>query len=136
MRPKFEAVEEIREKSSAVLRSVLAEAQGRLFHFLRCHGRLCEENRCAGKGCRSCDDRRGATYPYGKDPHDSNIRIAPSFPPLEELVQATELFVLCVSWPAWKASGNDVMCRKRLVRALEAVVHVKARAAAGFPCFS
>ncbi|MBQ7840084.1 MAG: aminotransferase class I/II-fold pyridoxal phosphate-dependent enzyme [Lachnospiraceae bacterium] len=38
----------------------------------------------------------GATYPYGKDPHDSNIRIAPSFPPLEELVQATELFILCV----------------------------------------
>ncbi len=38
----------------------------------------------------------GATYPYGKDPHDSNIRIAPSFPPIEELVQATELFILCV----------------------------------------
>ena len=38
----------------------------------------------------------GATYPYGIDPHDSNIRIAPSFPPIEELVQATELFILCV----------------------------------------
>ena len=38
----------------------------------------------------------GATYPYKKDPHDSNIRIAPSFPPIDELVQATELFVLCV----------------------------------------
>lgn len=38
----------------------------------------------------------GATYPYGKDPKDSNIRIAPSFPTPEEMAQATDLFVLCV----------------------------------------
>ena len=38
----------------------------------------------------------GATYPYGKDPKDSNIRIAPSFPTREELATATDLFVLCV----------------------------------------
>lgn len=38
----------------------------------------------------------GATYPYGMDPNDSNIRIAPSFPALEELLKATELFALCV----------------------------------------
>ncbi len=38
----------------------------------------------------------GATYPYGKDPKDSNIRIAPTFPTTEEMEMATELFVLCV----------------------------------------
>lgn len=38
----------------------------------------------------------GATYPYGKDPRDSNIRIAPSFPTVEELELATEIFVLSV----------------------------------------
>ena len=38
----------------------------------------------------------GATYPYGKDPKDSNIRIAPSFPTPEEMAEATRMFVLCV----------------------------------------
>ena len=38
----------------------------------------------------------GATFPYGKDPKDSNIRIAPSFPTPEELQSAVDLFVLCV----------------------------------------
>lgn len=38
----------------------------------------------------------GATFPYGKDPHDRNIRIAPSYPSLEELQKATDIFCLCV----------------------------------------
>ena len=38
----------------------------------------------------------GSTFPYGKDPKDSNIRIAPSFPTPEEMKQAADLFVLCV----------------------------------------
>ena len=38
----------------------------------------------------------GATFPYGNDPEDSNIRIAPTFPPLEELEVAIEILCLCI----------------------------------------
>jgi DNA-binding transcriptional MocR family regulator len=38
----------------------------------------------------------GATFPYGKDPADSNIRIAPSFPTQAEIERAMEVFVVCV----------------------------------------
>lgn len=42
----------------------------------------------------------GATYPYGNDPHDRNIRIAPSFPPVEELEQAIRVFSVAIKYAA------------------------------------
>lgn len=63
---------------------------------------------CAKKVVSMCADAgvkltgAGATYPYGKDPHDSNIRIAPTFPSTEELEQACKILVLCV-----KLAGID-----------------------------
>ena len=45
----------------------------------------------------------GATFPYGKDPEDKNIRIAPSLPPVSELLTATELLCVCVKLAACEA---------------------------------
>ena len=44
----------------------------------------------------------GATYPYGIDPQDTNIRIAPSLPPVAELEQAMEVFCLCLKIAAFE----------------------------------
>ena len=47
----------------------------------------------------------GATFPYGVDPQDSNIRIAPSLPPVEELRQAIAIFCICVKLAALEKLG-------------------------------
>ena len=47
----------------------------------------------------------GATFPYGKDPQDSNIRIAPSLPPVEELEQAIAVLCVCLKLAALEKLG-------------------------------
>jgi DNA-binding transcriptional MocR family regulator len=42
----------------------------------------------------------GATYPYGIDPHDSMIRVAPSLPPIEELEKAMQVLCVCLKLAA------------------------------------
>lgn len=49
----------------------------------------------------------GATWPYGRDPKDSNIRIAPSFPTIGELEKAVDIFILCV-----KIAGIEKLLEK------------------------
>ena len=61
---------------------------------------------CAKRVVALCSDAgvkltgAGATFPYGKDPNDSNIRIAPTFPPIGELEQAMDLFCTAVQLAA------------------------------------
>lgn len=97
LRPKFEAVEEIFEKELGGLGigSWTKPNGGYFISFDSLDG-------CAKAIVAKCSDAgvkltpAGATFPYGKDPHDSNIRIAPSFPPLEELKVAADVFTMAV----------------------------------------
>ena len=57
-----------------------------------CASRVYELCKGAGVTLTNC----GATYPYGKDPFDRNIRIAPTFPTIDELEKAVELLCICV----------------------------------------
>ena len=97
MRPKFEAVIEIleRELGGLGIGSWTSPKGGYFISFDSLDG--CAKSivgRCKKAGLIMTG--AGATYPYGKDPHDSNIRIAPSYPPLSDLILAMELFALCV----------------------------------------
>lgn len=97
MRPKFEAVLDILEKNLAGLGvgSWVAPHGGYFISFDAMEG--CAKaivERCKGAGITLTG--AGATYPYQKDPKDSNIRIAPSFPSPEEMAAAAEIFTLCV----------------------------------------
>ena len=97
IRPKFEAVESVFEEELGGLGiGSWTEPKGGYFiSFDAMDG-------CAKAIVAKCKEAgvkltgAGATFPYGKDPKDSNIRIAPSFPTPEEMKQAADLFVLCV----------------------------------------
>ena len=97
LRPKFEAVLTILEEELTGLEigSWTRPRGGYFISFDAMQG-------CAKAIVAKCKDLglvltgAGATYPYGKDPQDSNIRIAPSFPTPEEMAEATRMFVLCV----------------------------------------
>lgn len=97
LRPKFEAVENIldRELGGLEIGTWTKPHGGYFISFDSLNG--CAKEivaRCKKAGVVMTG--AGATYPYGKDPEDRNIRIAPSYPPLQDLIIATELFALCV----------------------------------------
>lgn len=97
LRPKFEAVLEVleRELGGLEIGSWVHPRGGYFIAFDAMDG-------CAKEIVAKCKEAgvvltgAGATFPYGKDPRDCNIRIAPSFPTPEEMAAATDLFVLCV----------------------------------------
>ena len=97
LRPKFEAVEEVldRELSGLGIGTWTKPLGGYFISFNAMPG-------CAKAIVAKCKEAgmvltgAGATYPYGQDPEDSNIRIAPSFPTVSDMRKAAELFALCV----------------------------------------
>ena len=97
LRPKFEAVLEILDRELGDLEiGTWTKPHGGYFISFESLDGCAKAIVAKAKEAGVVMTGAGATYPYKKDPHDSNIRIAPSFPPIDELVQATELFVLCV----------------------------------------
>ncbi|MDD3693631.1 MAG: aminotransferase [Oscillospiraceae bacterium] len=68
---------------------------------------------CAAKTVRLLSDAgvvmtpAGATYPYGIDPRDRNIRIAPTYPPITELQMAMELFCICAELVCLESLNNN-----------------------------
>lgn len=97
MRPKFEAVLDILERELGGLEvGTWTKPHGGYFISFDAMEGCAKAIVAKAKDAGVVMTGAGATYPYKKDPHDSNIRIAPSFPPIDELIQATELFVLCV----------------------------------------
>lgn len=97
LRPKFEAVDAIleRELGGTDLATWSRPRGGYFISLDTPPGCAKEVVAMAGEaGVRLTP--AGSTFPYGKDPHDRNIRIAPTFPPLEELRLATEILALSV----------------------------------------
>lgn len=97
MRPKFETVLQVLEKELGGL-EIGSWVRPRGGYFISfdalpgCAKAIVAKSKEAGLVLTGA----GATYPYGKDPQDSNIRIAPTYPTPEELALAGEIFVLSV----------------------------------------
>ena len=97
IRPKFEAVEEIfeRELKGLGIGEWTKPNGGYFISFETLPGCAKEVVAYAMKAGVKMTGA-GATWPYGKDPKDSNIRVAPTYPSLADLKTAAELFTLCV----------------------------------------
>ena len=97
LRPKFELVESIFEEQLGGLEigSWTKPKGGYFIHFTSLDG--CAKqivSRCSKAGVQMTN--AGSTWPGGKNPYDNSIRVAPSFPPIDDLRIAAELFTLCV----------------------------------------
>ena len=97
LRPKFEKVEDVLEKEIGGLGiGTWTKPLGGYFISFDSMDGCAKAIVAKAKEAGLIMTGAGATFPYGKDPKDSNIRIAPSFPTVEELAQAAEIFVLSV----------------------------------------
>lgn len=97
LRPKFEAVQETLKNELEPLK-IAHWTQPRGGYFISFYAMPHTAKRIVAlmKDAGIVMTAAGATYPCGYDPNDSNIRIAPSLPPIEEVKLAMEVFSVCV----------------------------------------
>ena len=106
LRPKFRCVLEILEREIAPLGlASWRKPKGGYFVSVNTLPGLAKRTWELCKQAGVTMTNAGATYPYGKDPADSNIRIAPSYPEIDELRQAMEIFCVCLKLAALEATG-------------------------------
>ena len=97
IRPKFEAVEQIFDENLGGL-GIASWTTPKGGYFISfdamegCAKEIIDKAKKAGVKMTPA----GSTWPYHNDPHDSNIRVAPTYPPLEDLKTAAKLFSVCV----------------------------------------
>ena len=95
MRPKFEAVIEILEEELGDTGiAKWTKPEGGYFISVDLTPGTAKKTVALAKEMGVVFTGAGATYPYKKDPNDSNLRIAPSLPPIDELVEATHIFAV------------------------------------------
>lgn len=97
LKPKFEAIETVLERELGGLGiAVWTKPRGGYFTSLDtlegCATKVVSLAKAAGVALTEA----GATFPYGKDPRDTNIRLAPSFPDLKEVTLAMEIVAVCI----------------------------------------
>lgn len=107
MKPKFDTVLRYLESEIAPLGiASWHEPKGGYFVSVNTKAGLAKRTLALCKEAGVVMTSAGATYPYGIDPADSNIRVAPSLPPVEELEQAMAVFCCCLKLAALEQLGN------------------------------
>lgn len=108
LRPKFDLVLDTlaRELGSAGVFHWQKPKGGYFISVFVAEGTAAEVVRLAA-GCGVALTPAGNPYPYGKDPAGSNIRLSPSFPPVEELKQAIDIFCVCARLAALRKLANQ-----------------------------
>ncbi|MCF6768257.1 aminotransferase class I/II-fold pyridoxal phosphate-dependent enzyme [Thiotrichales bacterium 19S11-10] len=108
LKPKFDAVLRTLEKELGTdgAYATWNEPKGGYFISLNTKQNLAKRVVEMAKACGVKLTQAGATYPYGEDPNDTNIRIAPSMPSVAEITKASEVLALCIQIATIEAESH------------------------------